>query len=213
MFTGKFCYSPEFGVKTIVAFVGIAYALAIALSLVIGLTGGHESRFIGFAYLSMFLPAIAVLIVKLVTHEAPQLHWDNFPLKWLPVALFLIPAVLHAVMLPLTAILHHGVPWQDWLNAGTDRLYHTPVSRGWGSVTFPELVVRILLNAVLGLAVVSFLALFEEIGWRAWLLPRLRERMGARRAVVVTAVIWALWHVPFQLSGILHIDADFGILD
>jgi membrane protease YdiL (CAAX protease family) len=51
----------------------------------------------------------------------------------------------------------------------------------------------------------SFLAFFEEIGWRAWLLPRLRERI-ARRAVVVTAAIWALWHVPFQLSGILHID-------
>jgi hypothetical protein len=30
--------------------------------------------------------------------------------------------------------------------------------------------------------------------------------MSARRAVVLTAVIWALWHVPFQLSGIQHID-------
>ncbi len=30
--------------------------------------------------------------------------------------------------------------------------------------------------------------------------------MGARRAVVVTAIIWGLWHVPFQLSGIQHID-------
>jgi membrane protease YdiL (CAAX protease family) len=31
--------------------------------------------------------------------------------------------------------------------------------------------------------------------------------MGARTAVVVTAIIWAVWHVPFQLSGIQHIDA------
>jgi membrane protease YdiL (CAAX protease family) len=30
--------------------------------------------------------------------------------------------------------------------------------------------------------------------------------MDARRAVVVTAIIWALWHIPFELSGILHID-------
>ena len=54
--------------------------------------------------------------------------------------------------------------------------------------------------------VVSFLAFFEEVGWRAWLLPRLANRMNSRRAVVVTAIIWALWHVPFELSGTLHID-------
>jgi membrane protease YdiL (CAAX protease family) len=30
--------------------------------------------------------------------------------------------------------------------------------------------------------------------------------MEARRAVVLTAIVWALWHIPFELSGILHID-------
>ena len=63
-----------------------------------------------------------------------------------------------------------------------------------------------MLNAVVGLIVASFLSFFEEIGWRAWLLPRLRDRIGDRRAVVLTAIIWGFWHVPFQLSGIQHID-------
>ena len=63
-----------------------------------------------------------------------------------------------------------------------------------------------MVNAVVGLAANSFLAFFEEIGWRAWLLPRLRDRIGPRRAVVATAIIWGFWHVPFQLSGIQHID-------
>jgi membrane protease YdiL (CAAX protease family) len=85
-------------------------------------------------------------------------------------------------------------------------LYQTPPSLGWGTLTIYGLIGHIGLNAVIGLAIVSFLAFFEEIGWRAWLLPRLMERMGARYAVVVTGVIWALWHVPFELSGILHID-------
>jgi membrane protease YdiL (CAAX protease family) len=30
--------------------------------------------------------------------------------------------------------------------------------------------------------------------------------MGARRAVVVTSVIWAFWHTPFALSGIHYIE-------
>jgi hypothetical protein len=37
--------------KEMVAFVAIAYALAIALSLVVGLTGGQKSPLIGLSYL------------------------------------------------------------------------------------------------------------------------------------------------------------------
>ena len=48
--------------RAILAFVGASYALAIALSLVVGLTGGHESPLIGLGYVSMFLPAVSVLI-------------------------------------------------------------------------------------------------------------------------------------------------------
>jgi membrane protease YdiL (CAAX protease family) len=134
-------------------------------------------------YLSMILPAIAVLIVHTAMHEPPRVDWNEFPLQYLPAALFLMPAVLHAVMLPVMAALNGGLEWQVRLTPGA-----------------------ILVNAIFGLAVVSFLAFFEEIGWRAWLLPRFHDRMGARRAVVVTAIVWALWHVPYELAGILHIE-------
>jgi membrane protease YdiL (CAAX protease family) len=93
------------------------------------------------------------------------------------------------------------------VDARGDGLYHTPAARGWGALTIQGLVGRIALNAIVGLAANSFMAFFEEIGWRAWLLPRLWDRMGPRRAVVATAIIWGFWHVPFQLSGIQHIDS------
>jgi len=192
--------------KGILLFIATAFGLSIALSVAVGLTGGHDSALIGLAYLSMFVPAIAVLVVRAVTHEAPRIFWDSFPLRYLPVALFLIPGVMHATMLPLMGILQGGVHWQDWLTPQADGLYHTPDSRGWGTLTIQGLAAHIVLNAVVGLAIVTILAFFEEIGWRAWLLPRLADRIGARSAVVVTSIIWALWHVPFQLSGIQHID-------
>jgi membrane protease YdiL (CAAX protease family) len=113
---------------------------------------------------------------------------------------------LHAATLPLLVALEGPLSWQDWLTPSADGLYHTPLSRGWGVLTLEGLAARVVLNAVAGLVIVSILTFFEEIGWRAWLLPRLRDRLGARSAVVVTAIIWALWHVPFQLSGVQHID-------
>jgi hypothetical protein len=56
----------------------------------------------------MFLPAVSVLIVSATMKEPPRIRWDRLPLRYLPVALFLIPVVLHAVMLPLMAIV--GAP-------------------------------------------------------------------------------------------------------
>jgi membrane protease YdiL (CAAX protease family) len=191
--------------KAILVFAATAYTLSIALSLLIGFTGGHQSPLVALGYLSMFLPAVSVLIVSVTMKEAPRIRWDRLPLRYLPLALFLIPGVLHAVMLPLMSIVNGPIQWQDWLTLQADGLFHTPDSRGWGTLTTQALIGRIAINALAGLLIVSFLALFEEVGWRGWLLPRMKDRIGGRRAVVAVSLIWALWHMPFQLSGIQHI--------
>lgn len=192
----------------ILLFVGIAYALSIGLSLIVGLTGGYQSRFAfpcGVA--GMFMPTVAVLILGSAMKQSVwSFGWNRFPLRYLPIALLLMPLVLHAVMLPAAAALWGGLPWDDWLTPQPDGLYHTPESRGWGVLTARGLAARMALNIVVGLIANSTLAFFEEVGWRAWMLPRLVQRMGLRRGIVVSAIIWAFWHTPFALSGIHHLD-------
>lgn len=41
------------------------------------------------------------------------------------------------------------------------------------------------------------LFLGEELGWRGYLQPFLQKRIGKRMGVVVTGLIWQLWHLPF----------------
>jgi hypothetical protein len=82
--------------NAILYFVVTCYVFSIALSLVIGYTGGQESALIGLAYVSMFLPAGAVAILSAIRNEPPHVRWSSFPLRYLPVALFLIPETLRA---------------------------------------------------------------------------------------------------------------------
>jgi membrane protease YdiL (CAAX protease family) len=197
---------PKKPEQAIYVFIATAYALSVGLSLVIGLTGGYQSRWIGLGYLSMLIPAAAVLLTNAsIGEQRRPSGWDRFPARYLPAALFLMPAVMHAAMLPMAAALGR-LHWQHWLKPGVDGLYHSPAARGWGVLTAAGLTERIAINATVGMIVVSILALFEEIGWRGWLLPRLAGRFGKRRAVVISSLIWAFWHLPYALAGIHHLD-------
>ena len=48
--------------------------------------------------------------------------------------------------------------------------------------------------------VIFVLVVGEEIGWRGFLLPRLRARMSLPAAALATGVVWTLWHLPIYLS-------------
>ncbi len=40
-------------------------------------------------------------------------------------------------------------------------------------------------------------SIFEEIGWRGFLLPHLQTQFSAWTSTVILTVIWSLWHLPF----------------
>ena len=192
--------------RVIATFVAVAYSMSVVLSLIVGLTGGYRSPFIGLQFLSMFIPALAVLGVRPLMGGSVRIDWHRLPWTYVPVALLLLPVVMHAAMLPIAATYEGRLPWQEWLTPQADGLLHSSTERGWGILTPMGLAGRVALNATVGVVIVSIMAIFEEIGWRAWLLPRLQARMGARRAVLITSAVWATWHIPFQLSGVQHVD-------
>lgn len=42
-------------------------------------------------------------------------------------------------------------------------------------------------------------SVFEEFGWRGFLLPHLQSKYSAFRSSIILTVIWATWHLPFFL--------------
>lgn len=44
-------------------------------------------------------------------------------------------------------------------------------------------------------------ALGEEIGWRGFLGPKLTVLFGFKKGVLMSGIIWAIWHFPMMLTG------------
>jgi membrane protease YdiL (CAAX protease family) len=42
-------------------------------------------------------------------------------------------------------------------------------------------------------------SIFEEFGWRGFLLPHLQSKYSAYKATIILTIIWASWHLPFFL--------------
>lgn len=48
---------------------------------------------------------------------------------------------------------------------------------------------------MIGLQIITG-AIGEELGWRGYLLPRLRTLVGVTPSFWIMGALWSLWHVP-----------------
>jgi uncharacterized protein len=153
-------------------------------------------------------------------------------LSWLPVipyALGLFPTPLLASGPFLAAIVTVAVVGgRKGLGAYFRRLIRWRVGVGWYVVAFLAPVagwaiaayVNVLLGAAppspvqlagwsliitstLGLLINPLAGAWEEPGWRGYALPLLLRRHSALVASAVLGVMWALWHIPLFLTGLI----------
>jgi membrane protease YdiL (CAAX protease family) len=67
-----------------------------------------------------------------------------------------------------------------------------------GASTISNLSVPAFVTAMVPLAVTYFIfAVFEEVGWRGYLTPRVRGLNDGPLGYVLIGVIWASWHFPY----------------
>lgn len=87
----------------------------------------------------------------------------------------------------LVALAVYGVAWAGGLIA--------PVP---GRTAGALALVGSTIGATLGLAIPTLL--FEELGWRGFLVPELARFLSFGRVALVSGAVWALFHYPFLLS-------------
>lgn len=197
--------------RSIVVFVVLAFTLSWLVALPLWFGDGLTSPWFGLiAIVMMVTPALAALItVFFVEHPTRKLRSLGItPVK--PIGRLVaysalglaVPVLLVLVALPVGALL--GVYPADFtgFSAFEQLLDEQAMAAGVGTVPIPVgLLVTIQLATIPLAAFINLIpALGEELGWRGWLLPKLLP-LGAVPAILITGVIWGLWHAPLILLG------------
>jgi membrane protease YdiL (CAAX protease family) len=200
--------------KRIWIYLGFAFGISWLTALVIYLTGGLQNSpiidldgtqitlaYLLLATVYMFGPALANIITRLVTREGkadlflePKFdrgRWLFWLLAWfLPGLLTILGVVIFFALFPTYYDPNLGILTQQLEAAGST----TPASP-W------LIVVAQTLQALLLTPVLNAIPTFgEEFGWRGYLQPKLMP-LGARKAVLLTGLIWGVWHWPVILMG------------
>ncbi len=145
----------------------------------------------------MFFPAIGALLTQIFVVKKPlkELGFRFGPWTMYVVSYFCILLIF---------VLNYGIVWlfflkPDWtllsfINQYADLFKDL-------SLPFPAPYMILLLTFVTFFTapIMNMIpSLGEEIGWRGFLLPTL-EPAGKIKAMVISGIIWALWHTPMIL--------------
>ena len=153
---------------------------------------------------AMFFPAIGVLLTRLITKEGFRNAWLKPNLKgnlkyylliWFgPGILTVLGAGLYFLVFPknLDLTFSYFVATLESTGAPMEEL---PIPIGL-------LMLVQCMQALFLAPALNFITCFgEEWGWRGYLLPKMSERFSTVPTLLITGIIWGLWHAPLTVIG------------
>jgi membrane protease YdiL (CAAX protease family) len=145
--------------------------------------------------LMMWTPAIAAGLTSLILRVTLSPYgWK--PGKWKYWG--------YAYLLPVfVALVGYGLMWvTGFTEFYTDEVVNYRWARMLGFESPAPFVVGFLSKLILASLLTSVFALGEEIGWSAFLTPRMLEKYSIPKASIILGLIWAIWHYPAIIGGL-----------
>ena len=198
--------------KRIIIYVALAYGLAWALWFAVVypmVNGGGLGTSVQFAIAAgMFAPAIAAALTRLITKEgfkdawikprAFKKTWRYFVLAWVgPLVLILAGAALYFLINP--ADFDPSMSYV--IQATREQAEAMGVEMNVDDETIRLSQIASLATLVIAPAINAVTCFGEEWGWRGYLLPHLLERFSIIPTLLISGIIWGLWHAPITLIG------------
>lgn len=182
--------TPQKEKKMLLIFIILVFAMGWLMQGLIPLLGLNIRSGLGTTILSisMWTPALAVLILKLLNRSSRIVIPSFKPrfkgnIRWY-VAIFLLTTVGFNLLISIA----YFVIFPDRFNPNF-------MDMGLG------LIIRSIVNALLLSFIIMPLTLGEEIGWRGFLFPTLRKLTTSPKAYLLCGLIWGLWHAPVIAIG------------
>lgn len=198
--------------KRILLYILITFGMtwAYCLLVVYPLAGGETLQGVpalATQYLvaaAMFFPAIGVLLTRLITKEGFQNAWLKPNLKK-NIRYYLLawfgPGILTLLGAGLYFLLFKGSFDPD---CGYMALTLEAAGAPAGAIPVPLNILMMIqtAQAFLLAPVLNFVTCFgEEWGWRGYLLPKMKNLLPTVPLLLVSGVIWGLWHAPLTIIG------------
>jgi uncharacterized protein len=182
--------------KSIIMFL-ILVIFSSAIVDFIWIRGGEAATVKGISALLMWCPGAAALIVRRIYYKKQSLLGFNKCKSKYMIAAVLIPLAYIAVSYGLYWLINSGsflgrlnIPTQVAANY-TDKVRTD--SAAAALITWAVTVISSIIAAA-----------GEEIGWRGFLLPQMTKMWNFKKAVIVSGLIWAVWHMPIMISGLYN---------
>ena len=164
-----------------------------------GLTYGSGYSVIILAS-AMFVPALCNLLTRLITKEGfenmylrPQFkgHVKDYLLVYFgPAILLLLSGTVYFMIFP------------NSFDPELTTLKGLVASGGNQGLNASNLLmIQVLIFIVIGPIVNIIPTLGEELGWRGYLLPKMRVFLSDRASLMITGLIWGIWHLPIIVMG------------
>lgn len=186
-------------VKRLCIYLIFSFGLAWTAFLVFFLKGyrwdGTNPAMESFVGLGMLAPVISHVLTRWLTHEGFALNGKGSMMlgiclkdkKWY---FYLLAVLLPWLYYELGYLVLLGMfpksfdpEYYKVLNMDPDLIFILPVA--------------VIINGV----TISVFAFGEEGGWRGYMMPKLIELVGTKKAVFIGGILWGLWHAPLTCIG------------